>query len=186
MLIQIISLLLNIACGLITGACLLRLYMQMQRIPFANPVGQLVFALSDWLVVPLRKIVPAASRVDLSCLLGAYLAQLVQYAILALLAGVGSAIVSTMLVAMFGVIYVAVTGMMGLIIVSAILSWVQAHTPVSGVLARLTEPVLRPIRRVVPLLGGIDFSPLIALVVLQVLLIVLSHIQASLLQLAFV
>ena len=58
MIVQILQFLLEVACGLVAGACLLRLYMQAQRIPFNNPVGKLVFALSDWLVLPLRKLVP--------------------------------------------------------------------------------------------------------------------------------
>lgn len=79
MLFQIVAFLLDFACGLVTGACLLRLYMQLQRVPFANPVGQLVFALTDWLVLPLRKVVPAAGRWDLASLSAAVLAQLLQY-----------------------------------------------------------------------------------------------------------
>ena len=82
MLFQIISLLLDVASGLLTGACLLRLYMQLQRVSFANPVGRLVFGLTDWLVLPLRKLVPAAGRWDLSCLVAALLLQLVQYLLL--------------------------------------------------------------------------------------------------------
>ena len=60
---QIISFLLDVAAGLLGGACLLRLYMQYQRIPFGNPVGRFVFALTDWLVLPLRRILPAVWRV---------------------------------------------------------------------------------------------------------------------------
>src|SRR6476620_11570405 len=59
MLFKILSLLLDVAAGLLGGACLLRLYMQYQRIPFRNPVGRFVFAMSDWLVLPLRKLLPA-------------------------------------------------------------------------------------------------------------------------------
>ena len=61
MLYQIVTLLLDVVAGLLTGACLLRLYMQLQRIPFANPVGQLVFALTDWLVMPLRRVIDRKS-----------------------------------------------------------------------------------------------------------------------------
>ena len=184
MIFQIVSLLLDIACGLFTGACLLRLYMQMQRISFANPVGQLVFVLTDWLVIPLRKFVPSAGRWDLSCLIGAFLGQLVQYLILSLFVGASAAFVLAPLMAVFGVARAAISGMMGLVIINAILSWVQSRSPITAVLERLCEPVLRPIRRVMPLLGGIDFSPLLALVVLQVLMIVLQHLQASVLSIA--
>ena len=77
MLSQIFSLLLEVVAGVLGGACLLRLYMQYQRIPMSarsgNPLGRFVFALTDWLVLPLRRFVPAAGRWDLSSLLAAWL-----------------------------------------------------------------------------------------------------------------
>lgn len=186
MLFQIVSFLLDVVGGLLTGACLLRLYMQLQRVSFANPVGRLVFALSDWLVVPLRRVLPSAGRWDLSCLVGALIVQLVQYLVLWLLlsgmAGFGRGLAWLPWMAFFGVARVAVSGLMGLLIVYAVLSWVQTRSPISDVIARLCEPLLRPVRRVLPLLGGIDLSPLVALVVLQVLMIVLGHLQASVMQ----
>ena len=154
--------------GLLTGACLLRLYMQLQRIPFANPVGQLVFALTDWLVMPLRRVIPPAGRWDLSSLVAALLLQAAQYLLLWLFFG--------------GVVPVAalvLSGLTGLLIVYALLSWVQTRSPIAGVIERLSEPLLRPLRRVVPLVGGLDLAPLVALVLLQVAMIVLGHLQAG-------
>ena len=72
---------------------------------------------------------------------------------------------------------VALTGMAGLLIAYAVLSWVQAHSPVSDVIARLSEPLLRPVRRVLPLVGGVDLSPLVVLVLVQVALMALGHLQ---------
>ena len=66
MLYQIASFLLDVVGGLLTGACLLRLYMQWQRVPFSNPVGGLVFALTDWLIMPLRRVIPP-TRGALAC-----------------------------------------------------------------------------------------------------------------------
>ena len=84
---QILAFLLDVASGLIGGACLLRLYMQQQRVPFANPVGKVVFALTDWLVLPLRRVVPSVGRWDLASLVGAFLLELAQFGILWLIAG---------------------------------------------------------------------------------------------------
>ena len=179
MLFQILSFLLDVASGLLTGACLLRLYMQLQRVSFANPVGRLVFALSDWLVLPLRKLVPSAGRWDLSCLVAALLLQLVQYLLLWLLVGGGMGLAWLPWMALFGLARVAVSGLMGLLIVYAVLSWVQTRSPISDVITRLCEPLLRPVRRVLPLLGGVDLSPLVVLILLQVVMIVLGHLQAS-------
>jgi len=87
MLYQIISFLLEVAVSLVGGACLLRLYMQHQRVSFANPVGRFVFALTDWLVLPLRRVVPSAGAWDLSSLLGAYGLKLMQFGLLGVMGG---------------------------------------------------------------------------------------------------
>jgi len=180
MLYQIASFLLDVVGGLLTGACLLRLYMQWQRVPFSNPVGGLVFALTDWLIMPLRRVIPPVGRWDVSSLVAAMLVQLVQYALLTLLLSAGSAWAWLPWLALFGLLRVAVSGLIGLLIVYAVLSWVQGgRSPLADVIARLCEPVLRPFRRVIPLMGGFDLSPLVALVVLQVVMIVLGHLQAS-------
>lgn len=182
MLYQIASFLLDVVGGLLTGACLLRLYMQLQRVPFGNPIGRLVFALSDWLVMLLRKIVPATGRWDWSSMLAALLIQLLQYLLLWLLLGAGLGLALVPWLAIFGLVRVAISGLMGLLIVYAVLSWVQTRSPLADVITRLCEPLLRPLRRVVPLLGGVDLSPLVALVALQVCLIVLGNLQGAVLR----
>ena len=179
MLYQIASFLLDVVGGLLTGACLLRLYMQWQRVPFGNPVGGLVFALTDWLIMPLRRVIPPVGRWDISSLVAAVLLQLAQYFLLTLLLGAASAWAWLPWLALFGLARVAVSGLIGLLIVHAVMSWVQARSPLADVIARLCEPILRPFRRIIPLVGGIDLSPLAVLVLLQVVMIVLGHLQAS-------
>jgi YggT family protein len=183
MLYQIVSLLLEVVGGLLTGTCLLRLYMQHQRIPMSvrsgNPMGKFIFALTDWLVLPLRRIVPSAGRWDLASLVGAYLLQLVQFTLLWLLIGGGADLVSVAVLAVFGVVRMALSGLTGLVIVYAVLSWVQTQSFLSDLLDRLITPVLSPVRRIVPLVGGVDLSPLVLLVVLQVAAIVLGALQAT-------
>src|SRR3954465_9759684 len=87
MLLQIISFLLDIVAGLLGGACLLRLYMQYQRIPFGNPVGRFVFALTDWIVLPLRKVLPAIRKVDTASVVAVFLIELAQFGLLWLVLG---------------------------------------------------------------------------------------------------
>ncbi len=180
MLYQIVSFLLDVAVGLLGGACLLRLYMQHQRISFGNPVGRFVFALTNWLVLPLRKLLPALGRWDTASLVGAYLLELVQYGLLWLLLGRGQGAEWIPLLALFGLVRLAISALIGLVLVTAILSWVRADSPIVDIIERLAAPVLRPFRRRLPLVGGIDLSPLALLVVLQVLLIVLGSLQQAL------
>ena len=180
---QILSFLLQIAAGLLVGLCLLRLYMQYHRVPLSarsgNPIGPLIFALTDWLVVPLRRVIPALGRLDTASLVAALLIQLAQYTLLWLINGGHGAPVHVLVLALFGVVRLALSGLSVLVIVYAVLSWVQTHSPMMGLLGRLVSPLLQPIRRIMPLVGGIDLSPLVLLVLLQVGGIVLESLLAS-------
>lgn len=179
MLYQILSLLLDAAAGLVGGACLLRFYMQRLRVPFGNPVGRVVFALSDWLVLPLRRLLPAMGGWDTASLVGAYLTQQVMFTLLWLAAGGAGPGVLLPLVALFGLVRLALTLATVLVIVGVVMSWVRADSSLVNVIERLCAPLLRPFRRVIPLVGGIDLSPLVLLLLLQVAGIVLSSLQAS-------
>lgn len=178
MLFEIFTFLLDVVVGLISGACLLRVYMQLQCIPFGNPVGQLVFALTDWIVLPLRKALPGKGRWDIPSLVAASVLVLVQMLLLWLLTGANGSMLALPWLALCALAKVALSGLMGILLVFAILSWVQPHSPIAGVLQRLTDPLLRPIRKLVPLVGNVDFSALIALIAVQVLLMVLTYVQA--------
>ena len=181
MLFQIISLLLEVSAGVLGGACLLRLYMQYQRIPMSarsgNPLGRFVFALTDWLVLPLRRVVPAIGRLDTASLVAAYLLELTQFMLLWLLVGSDGGLFAVPILAAFGLLRLAISGLTGMVIVFAVLSWVPSQSPMTDVIERLVAPPLMPIRRVLPLIGGIDLSPLVLLVLLQIASILLGHLQ---------
>jgi len=182
---QIISLLLQVIFGLVAGACLLRLYMQYQRVAMSaragNPLGPFIFALTDWLVLPLRRVVPAMGRWDIASLVAAYLLEVVQFSLFWLLAGAHGGASLIPVLAAFGVARLALSGLSGLVIIYAVLSWVQTASPMAGVIARMVAPLLKPIRGVVPLLGGVDLSPLVLLLLLQIGAIVLESLQVALL-----
>jgi YggT family protein len=181
MLYQIISLLLEVVTGVLGGACLLRLYMQYQRIPMSvrsgNPLGRFIFALTDWLVLPLRRMVPAWGRWDLASLIAAYMLELTQFLLLWLLAGADGGLLAVPIQAAFGLLRLVISGLTGLVIVYAVLSWVQTQSVISDVIERLCAPPLKPIRRILPLVGGVDLSPLVLLVLLQIASILLGHLS---------
>lgn len=177
---DIVSFLLDVAAGLLGGACLLRAYMQHQRIPFGNPVGRFIFALTDWIVLPLRKVLPGYKRWDFASVLAAFLFELAQFLILALLGRFPVAWVPVL--AAFGLVRLLISGATGLTIVYAILSWVNADSPMTDVIDRLAAPLLRPFRKIIPLVGGFDLSPLALLVALQVLAIIVANIQLAVLR----
>jgi len=185
MLYSIFSFVLDVIAGVVGGACLLRLYMQWLRVPFSNPLGQFVMALTHWLVLPLRRLLPSGSRVDLASLLGAYLMEFVQFSLLWVVAylfsGHGAALTAVPVLALFGLLRLVISGLTGLLIVYAVLSWVQTRSPMHDTLERLCVPALRPVRRVVPLVGGVDLSPLVLLVLLQIAAMVLNAMQLAVL-----
>jgi len=183
MLYQIVSLLLEVAAGVLSGACLLRLYMQYLRIPMSarsgNPLGRFVFALTDWLVLPLRRVLPSIGALDTASLVAAYLVQLAEFGILWLLVGGEGGLFAVPILAVFGLVRMAISGLTGAVIVYAVLSWVSTQSVIADVIERLVAPLLVPIRRVLPLVGGIDLSPLVLLVILQIATIVLGYLQAA-------
>ncbi|MFO6420217.1 YggT family protein [Hylemonella sp. W303a] len=183
MLFQIVSLLLEVAASVLGGACLLRLYMQQQRISMSassgNPLGRFIFVLTDWIVLPLRRVLPALGRWDLASLVAAWLIELAQFSLLWLLQGLAYSYAAVLILACFGVVRLVISGMTGLVIIYAVLSWVQARSAMADLIDRLVVPLLAPIRRFMPLIGGIDLSPLVLLVLLQVFSIVLGYLQGA-------
>ena len=180
MVFQIVSLLLEVVVGLVAGTCLLRLYMQQQGIPLSaryNPLGRFVFALTDWIVLPLRRLLPSMGRLDTASLVAAFLLELAQFASLWLLSGARGSLVSVVVLALFGLVRLTISGLSGLVMVYAVLSWMPSRSPMTDMLERLVTPPLVPIRRALPLIGGIDLSPLVLLLILQVAVIVVGHLQ---------
>lgn len=163
------------AFALIVYPLLLRFWMQVLRAPFRNPLGETVQALTNWVVKPLRRFIPGWFGIDFATLLPALFARWVwfiaEFAIrgLPLDGAVAGVLVAAALLALFKAsIYL----LMGAVIVQALLSWVAPHGPVAGVLNAITFRFLRPIRRVVPLIGGqLDLSPLVLIVLCQLILL---------------
>jgi len=172
---QAIGYLLDVVFGLFTYALLLRFVMQCLRAPFRNPLGQAVIALTDWIVKPLRRILPGWKGLDWASLVATILFQflwLLAYSLIFRgydLLGIGVPfLLAATLVAL---IKAALWLLIVVVFAQAILSWVAPDGPLSGLLNALTFPFLRPIRRVLPPLGGtLDLSPLIVIVVAQLLL----------------
>jgi YggT family protein len=175
MLYQIPSFLLDVIVGVLGGACLLRLYMQYHRVPFGNPLGRFVFGMTDWIVMPLRRVVPSYKRWDLASLIAAWLLVLLKFVLLWAIAGLLGHVAVLPLVSLIGLLQLAVSGLTALLIVYAILSWVPgANSMLLDLIGRLAEPLVRPFRRLIPLIGGVDLSPLVAVLALQVVAIVLG------------
>ena len=177
MFLQIVNLILDVATGLVGGACLMRLVMQWQRLPFQNPIGRFVFAVTDWLVMPLRRFLPAIGPLDTSSLVAAWLMKLSHVAAMWVLTGTQAAFMGILVASLFGVLHWLVSGLSAIILLYAILSWVQPNSGSMMLLSRLVEPWLAPIRTALPQPGGMDLSPLVLLVILQIVGMLLAGLQ---------
>ena len=171
--------LLDTLVGFLCFALLLRFYMQAFRVSFRNQVGAFVVQLTNWLVIPLRRLLPGVFGLDLSCLLPAYLLQLALLLAALWLRGglatiVGGALLPLLLwQAVLATLRISIHLLIGALILQAILSWVAPYSPMMQPLAQLTRPFLDPIRRIVPPIAAIDVSPLIAILLAQLVLIFL-------------
>ena len=179
MMANALEFLLHTVLGLFTLAVLLRFYLQLTNAPFHNQFSQAVVTLTNFAVRPLRRIIPSWSGLDLSTLVLAFVAQLLlQLATLWLrdfpLLVAGHLIVSALLgLAFVGLLKFSITIFLYAVLLQAILSWVNPYTPLAPVLDALTAPLLNPLRKRIPMAGGIDFSPLIIFIAAELLLILL-------------
>jgi YggT family protein len=164
--LPILQLIIDTVAGVLGGVLLLRFWMQVIRVRPPASVGQFTFTLSDWLVRPLRRIVPGMGGYDWASLIGAFLVVLAASSFMLLFGASGQMVLLYALVRMLNwIIY----GFMGLLIIEVIFSWVNPYAPLAPFVRALNDPLLRPIRRVVPPIGGIDFSVLVAFLLLQII-----------------
>ncbi len=184
---QALLFLLDTLLGLFTLGVLLRFYLQLVAAPFHNPISQAVVALTNFAVRPTRRVIPSLGGLDLSTLVLAYVAQLILqlatlwlggYPILVATAAVYAAVGGLALLAL---VRLSVYIVLYAVLIQAILSWVNPHTPAAPVLDRLTEPVLGPLRRRFGVTGGFDLTPLFIFIAAQLLLmLVLTPIEMQL------
>lgn len=155
----------------------LRFYMQLTRVPFQNPFAQFIVKVSNFAVKPLRRVVPGLFGLDLASLLLFLSTELVWVLASHLVAGypflaAGMAVwPGVLLLTLASALKLVIYLFIALIIVQAIISWVNPFSPVAPVFYALSRPALAPFQRVIPPISGIDLSPLAAFIVLQLILI---------------
>lgn len=185
MLSQIALLLIETAFGLFIYVVLMRFWMQALRAPFRNPIGQFVMALTNWAVLPLRRVIPSFRSFDLATLLVAWLAQI---AMMMLVYTVGAGSVPApglpvLILSILELLRASVHLLMFVVIIDVVLGWLNPGHPLGYVFQTMTRPFYRVFRSFIPPLGGFDLSPLFVLLLAQVLLIVLANAPRALLTL---
>ena len=170
-----LNFLLTTVLSLLTMLFLLRFFMQLFRAPFNNPLAYMVISLTDFAVKPVRRVIPSWGKIDLSTLFLALITQfLLQLSLVWLrdfpLAVAGQPAWAGLIgMSFLGVLRTSLDVFFYAILLQVILSWVNPHTPIANVLNSLTRPILEPIQRILPMASGIDFSPIVALILLQMI-----------------
>jgi YggT family protein len=156
-------------------AALVRFWMQVLKAPARNPIAQFTMALTDFAVKPLRRVVPGLWGLDLASLLVAWAAEFLLQVVLLLLAdaplaGNAGVLSIVLYLAFVKLIRLSVYIVMGAVFIQALLSWVNPYHPVAPFFDALTRPFLKPFRKVVPLIGGVDITPVLVLIVCQLII----------------
>jgi YggT family protein len=165
----------NALLTLVVVAFLMRALMPLVRADFRNPLGQAVLRFTDPLVRPLRRVLGPAGRVDVASIVAVLLVQFAGTALLRLVAGAGFSFSVTLLAALRMLAQTVLSLFSVAILAYVVLSWIApgAHSPATRLLSALCEPLLRPVRRVIPPIGGLDLAPVFVLIGLQALQLVL-------------
>jgi YggT family protein len=192
MLLDILIFLIHTVVGLFAFGLMLRFFLQLFRAPVRNPLSTFVAEITNWIVVPARRIVPGLWGLDLATLLLAWLAVLVQMVAVVLLSGHGpsagpeqeavQAVLSWLrplaVLAAIQLVKISLYIVMIAVLAQAVLSWVAPYSPAMPVLNSLSRPFLRIFQRRIKPVGNVDLSPLFVLVIIQILLMLIERIQA--------
>lgn len=185
MLARIAAILVDVVAEFFVYLLLLRFYFQWLRVPFHNQVGQFVIATTNWAVKPARRLVPSLLGLDLASILCAFLLQMLAIALLLTLGGrdlstapgVAAGVIAGL--ALVDLLQNSLKLLMFVLIIQAILSWISPHHPMQSVMDGLTRPFLRPLRRLIPPVGGVDLSPLVLIVLLMVLDVPIAELRGT-------
>jgi YggT family protein len=171
-LIFIVDTLLSLALYVV----LARLLLQWARADFRNPIAQAVVRLTNPLILPLRRVLPPVGKVDTASVVAVILVTIIKVGILFALTGYGTPGLETWVMAVIVELVRSVLRMyLGAILLYALLSLIApgGYSPMQSVLASICEPLLRPFRRLIPPIAGIDLSPLWVAIIIQALLLLL-------------
>jgi YggT family protein len=179
MLVQIATLLIDTVAAFFVFVLLARFHFQWLRVPFRNPMGEFVLALTNWAVVPARRVIPGLAGLDLATLILAWAFQALGIWAQAAIVGAEPSAVAILAVAAVDLLRYSVYILVFAVFVQVAISWINPDAPLGPLFDMVTRPFLRPLRRYVPPVGRVDLSPLVLLLVLYILLIPIAHLRVA-------
>lgn len=174
------SLIVQVLFGLYILAVLLRFLFQLVRADFYNPISQFLVALTNPLLKPLRRVIPGLFGVDLASLVLLFALQMLEMYVLTWLNNVTPGLLSLTVATVVSLARLVINVYFYAVLLRVVLSWFMPYgmqrNPAGDLLMSLTEPLMRPARRLIPAVGGLDLSPIVVLVSLQLLQLALAHL----------
>lgn len=174
---QAMLFLIDTAFNLLLMVVILRVWLQLARADFYNPFSQFIVKVTNPAVLPLRRLIPSIGKVDTATVVLAYLVAVAKLVALQLIL-IGTIQIPAIFVSgVFVLLKETLILLFWILILRAVLSWIsQGRNPVELVVQQLTEPLVRPIRRVIPPLGGLDLSVFVLIIAIQFINILLSDV----------
>jgi len=174
MVVTAITFVLETIFGLFVLAALVRFWMQAFRAPARNPIAQFSMALTDFAVKPLRRLIPGFMRMDWASLVVAlaleFVLQVLEFTVLAGALPNGGVLSALLFLAFVRLVRLSIYIFIVVIIAQAVMSWVSPYHPAAPFFNALSDPLLKPVRRFIPPIGGVDISPVFVLIGLQLIL----------------
>lgn len=163
---------------------LLRIMLQVARADFYNPISQFILRVTNPLVVPARRLLPSLRSFDLPTLVVLIVVQMAVALLLLALRGVTPSIGVLVWFTVFALIRLTISTYFICILVYVVLSWLAqaTYSPIAMLLGQIVEPMLRPARRLIPPIGGIDVSPMIVMILLMAVSIAVNDLANQLLR----
>ncbi len=177
--IQAIVFIINTLTQLYLFVLLLRLLLPYLGADFRNPIAQAILKLTSPLVIPLRRLIPPIGRIDTATIVVAFAIQYLLIFVLLLILGSSATIAAIAVTSAVNLVLLTVRLFIFAIFIRVILSWIapQGHNPALAIIYTLTDRVLRPFQRVIPPMGGLDLSPLFAIILLMALTIIIAGLK---------
>ncbi len=177
--IQAIVFIINTLTQLYLFVLLLRLLLPYLGADFRNPIAQAILKLTSPLVIPLRRLIPPIGRIDTATVVVAFAIQYLLIFVLLLILGSSATIAAIAVTSVVNLVLLTVRLFIFAIFIRVILSWIapQGHNPALAIIYTLTDRVLRPFQRFIPPMGGLDLSPLFAIILLMALTIIIAGLK---------
>lgn len=175
------SFLIQTLFGLYILVIMLRFLLQWVKADFYNPLSQFVVKVTNPPLLPLRKIIPGLFNLDMAALVLALALQIVEYLLIGQMTGQSVSFIALILLSLLALVKLVLYIFLVSIIIEAVFSWINpgSYNPMIAVIHQLNAPLLRPARRLIPPVGGMDLSPLAVLIVLQLLIMAVPYLFAS-------